>query len=76
MMRQHFFDFFTICDSAPVPFAGSKGTKKASCSLVLSGSVLRVPNAENLKIRPEFLPNLLGLFTNAFLDKSALALVL
>ncbi len=25
------FYFFAICDSAPVPFAGSKGTKKASC---------------------------------------------
>ncbi len=53
MMRQQFYDFFTICDSAPVPFAGSKGTKKAFCSLVLSGAVLRVPDAENLKIRPE-----------------------
>ncbi len=52
MMRQHFFDFFIICDSAPVPFAGSKGTKKASCSLLLSGTVLRVPDAENLKIHP------------------------
>ena len=52
MMRQHFFDFFAICDGAPVPFAGSKGTKKAFCTLVLSGTVLRVPDAENLKIHP------------------------
>ncbi|SDI12817.1 hypothetical protein SAMN04488136_1761, partial [Vibrio xiamenensis] len=43
-------------------------TRNAFCSLVLSGTVLRVPDAENLKIRPEFLPNLLGLFANAFLD--------
>ncbi len=52
MMRQYVFDFFAICDGAPVPFAGSKGTKKAFCTLVLSGTVLRVPDAESLKIHP------------------------
>ncbi|SDI13293.1 hypothetical protein SAMN04488136_1792, partial [Vibrio xiamenensis] len=43
-------------------------TRNAFCSLVLSGTVLRVPDAENLKIRPEFLPHLMPLFTNAFWD--------
>ncbi|SDI05189.1 hypothetical protein SAMN04488136_15012 [Vibrio xiamenensis] len=52
MMRHAHTDLFIICDSAPVPFAGSKGTKKASCTLALSGTVLRVPDAENLKIHP------------------------
>ncbi len=55
-MRQTRADFFFVCDSAPVPFVGAKGTKSAFCARVLSGPVLGASCAENLKIRPEFLP--------------------
>ncbi len=52
LMRLTRVDFFSICNSAPAPFVGAKGTKSAFCALALSGTVLRVPDAENLKIHP------------------------
>ncbi len=52
LMRLTRVDFFSICDSAPVPFVGAKGTKSAFCDLVLSGPVLSASCAENLKIHP------------------------
>ncbi len=52
LMRLTRVDFFSICDSTPVPFVGLKGTKRAFLALTLSGTVLRVPDAENLKIHP------------------------
>ena len=56
MMRYSCADYFGFGDRAPVPFVGAKGTKSALVKSALSGPVLRVPDAENLKIRPEFLP--------------------
>ncbi len=52
MMRYSSANHFRLCERAPVPFVGAKGTKSAFCSHALSGTVLRVPDAENLKIRP------------------------
>ncbi len=57
MMRLTRVDFFSICDSAPVPFVGVKGTKNVFCALALFGTVLGASCAENLKIHPEFLPS-------------------
>ncbi|WP_459782504.1 hypothetical protein, partial [Photobacterium sp. R1] len=38
-------------------FVGSKSAQKAPlCSLVLAGTVVAAPGADNLKIRPEFSP--------------------
>ncbi|MEL6118012.1 hypothetical protein P0Y67_22765, partial [Photobacterium sp. SP02] len=35
-----------------------------TCSLVLSGSVVGAPGADNLKIRPEFFPGFVDLFSS------------
>ncbi len=55
-MRHTSVDLSGFCVCAPVPFVGAKGTKSALVKSALSCPVLRVPDAENLKIRPEFLP--------------------
>ncbi len=55
-MRRTSVDFCGFCVCVPVPFVGAKGTKSALVKSALSGPVLRVPDAENLKIRREFLP--------------------
>ncbi len=55
-MRYTSVDFSGFGVRAPVPFVGAKGTKSALVKSALPGPVLRVPDAENLKIRPEFLP--------------------
>ncbi|WP_311568100.1 hypothetical protein [Photobacterium arenosum] len=46
-----------LSNARQVLFVGAKSTQKAPfCSLVLSGSVVGAPGADNLKIRPEFYP--------------------
>ncbi|MEL6114842.1 hypothetical protein P0Y67_06480 [Photobacterium sp. SP02] len=47
-----------------VLFVGAKSTQKAPlCSLVLAGTVVAAPGADNLKIRPEFSPGFVDHFS-------------
>ncbi|WP_218121996.1 hypothetical protein, partial [Vibrio xiamenensis] len=52
MMRFTCTDLFVLCERAPVPFAGSKGTKKPFACLPLAGTVIGASCADNLKIHP------------------------
>ncbi|SDG75976.1 hypothetical protein SAMN04488136_1041 [Vibrio xiamenensis] len=53
MMRFTCTALFVFCECAPVPFAGSKGTKKKPFAcLSLVGTVIGASCADNLKIHP------------------------